>query len=429
MSLPTPRFTTDPGDVGRVTLDPVNVDGIAALASAIARTVDDSDHDDFARTVWREWLDPLRADGTAVVEPLGEQRLGRVAVDDVALLDPPFSPVHGLDSGTLNPTTFKNGLVVDVAQAAMASVPSELDLHRSRSLVATVHADDATVDFDTEWLEWDEGFSRRKVIQAPRVNRFAEGVVHALSLYLAESSHALVHGDAVSDLLVLDGPLYPKELFNWRDRDPELGQLAREARPRSVVENYVRLVERFVGRDVPLAGFVKNPASKLVTRTVRERGVDAPWVDDTAFFSRLLERREAGDRPTDELTFTNWFVSRGGADRTLAAGGDALGVERRLDPALYEVTFFVVYDPRTDLLYRVEAPYAFTREADIRERLTRAFLREVAGERGPPAAVAKADELARVSASEKAAIRRKFEERLDSESVHTYDARRWDTEL
>jgi hypothetical protein len=408
-----------------MTLDPVHVDGIAALAGAIARTADDDDHPALARTVWEEWLDPLRVDGREVIEALGERRLRRADVDDVALSAPPFETVHGLDSGTLNPTTFKNGLVLDVAQAAMAADPTDPDLHRSRSLLATVHANDATRDYTTDWTFRDERYLRWKVVHAPRVSRYAEGVVHALSLYLAESSHALAHANVVDDLLVLDGPLYPKELLTWRDREEELRALATEAKPRSVVENYVRLVETFVEHDVPLVGFVKAPSSGVISRAVRRKGVEAPWVDDAALFVRLLERREGGERRTDALTFTNWFVSRGGADRHLAAEGDAVGVERRLDPAAYEVTFFVVYDPREDVLFRAEAPAAFTRDPETREALTDQLLRDVAAARGPPAAVGKADGLARIGAEEKRALRRKFEERLDSERVRRYDDVRW----
>jgi hypothetical protein len=410
-----------------MTLDPVHVDGIADLADHLARRVDDTDHDDLARTAFEEWLDPLRADGRTVLEPLDERRCRSVPVDDVALVDAPYPTVHGLDSGTINPTTFKNGLVLDVAHAAMAAAPSDLDLHRARSLVTTVHANDPTLALGTDWVRRDEGYFRRKILHAPRVNRYAEGVVHALALYLAESSHALEHADAVSDCLLLDGPLYPKELLNWQDRDAELGALTTEAKPRAIVENYVRLVERLLDRDVALAGFVKNPSAKLITRTLREKGVDAPWVDDTAFFTRLLE---PSDRTDDHrLTFTNWFRSRGGSDRTLAADGDALGADRRRDHDDYEVTFFVVYDPREDLCYRIEAPAGLTRDDDDRERLTRQLLRDVAIARGPPPVVQRADALARIGVDDKAALRRKFEERLDSPFVRTYDDVRWDEEF
>jgi hypothetical protein len=404
-----------------MTLDPVHVSDIADVAGVLARRVDDTDHADLARTAFEEWLDPLHADGRRVVEPLDSLRRRSVTIDDVALVDPPYPTVHGVDSGTINPTTFKNGLVLDVAHAAMAADPADLDLHRARTLVTTVHAADPTLALDEDWQTGDDGYLRRRLLQAPRVSRYTEGVVHALALYLAESSHALEHADAVTDCLVLDGPLYPKDLLNWRDRDAELDALTTEAKPRAIVANYVRLVERLLDRDAALAGFVKNPSSKLITRTLREKGVDAPWADDTGLFTRLLEPDE-GDR---QLTFTNWFVSRGGSDRTLAADGDAMGADRRRDAADYEVTFFVVYDPREDLLYRVEAPAGLTRDEAARERLTRAMLRDVATGRGPPPVVSRADSLARIGVDEKAAVRRKFEERLDSRHVRTYDDQRW----
>ena len=412
-----------------MTLDPVHVEEVADLAGLLGRRVDDGDHDDLARTAFEKWLDPLEVDGRTVLAPLDERRLRTVTVDDVALVDAPYPTVHGLDSGTINPTTFKNGLVLDVAHAAMAADPSDLDLHRARSLVTTVHANDPTLSLGTDWVRRDEGYFRRKILHAPRVNRYAEGVVHALALYLAESSHALEHAESVSDCLLLDGPLYPKELLNWQDRDAELGALTTEAKPQAIVENYVHLVERMLDRDVALAGFVKNPSAKLITRTLRENGVDAPWVDDTAFFARLLAPNDRGDTEDHRLTFTNWFRSRGGSDRTLAADGDALGVDRERTPDDYEVTFFVVYDPREDLCYRIEAPAGLTRDADARDRLTRQILRDVAVSRGPPTVVGRADALARIGVDEKAALRRKFEERLDSAFVRTYDDVRWDEEF
>ncbi|WP_144797912.1 DNA double-strand break repair nuclease NurA [Halorubrum depositum] len=430
-----------------MTLDPIHVENIARLAYGIASDVDTTDHDDLAGRVWRDWLPELRRDGRVVIEPVGEHERRLAPIDDAALAERPFETVHGLDSGTINPTTFKNGLVVDVAHAAMASDPTDLELHRDRTIVATVHAGDSTADFDDDWRKRDDGHTRQRVLHAPRVNRYAEGVVHALALYLAEGSHALDHADEVDDLLVLDGPIYPKELFTWDDRNPELGALAREAKPRAVVEKYVRLVERFVERDVPLAGFVKNPSSGTIVRALARKGVEPPWPDDTALFTRLLERRADPDQPADEafgrgsasrggesrrgdrlddaLTFTTWFRSRGGADATMAAEGDALGIDRELDPELYEPTFMIAYDPRTDVTYKLEAPYAFARDAETRDRLTRQVLAEVATTRGPPEAIAKADELARIAATEKAALRRKFEERFDSDQQATYDDLRW----
>ncbi|ADD05833.1 NurA domain protein [Natrialba magadii ATCC 43099] len=423
-----------------MTLDPVHFDGIAQLARRIDHGADERDRREFAKTVWESFLDPLRHDGRTVLEPVDEQARRLVDCEDVALQDRQFPTVHGLDAGTINPTTFKNGLVIDIAQAAMSTTPSDLDLHRSRTTVMTVHSNDETMTVDEEWGKFDEGYSRSRAVKIPPLPRFAEGVVHALALYLAESKHALAYAEDVSDLLVLDGPLYPRGLLRWADQHPDLADfLLEDPRPTTVLENYVRLVESFVDRGVPLIGFVKNPATRVITRTLkrnRDVNVSVPWADDSALFTRLLERGEFVDdiegtrweRDTDALTYTNWFRSRGGVDRPLSIEGDALGVERRLDREQYEVTFFVVYDPREDLMFRVEAPYAFTRDPETRERLTMQVLQDVAVSHGPPTIVEKADELARISATEKRSLRETLESQFETSQRRTYDDHRWEEE-
>ncbi|GAB3040255.1 DNA double-strand break repair nuclease NurA [Natronobiforma cellulositropha] len=423
-----------------MTLDPVHFDGIARLAGRIDHGVDERDHRAFAETVWERFLDPLSHDGRVVLEPVETVSRHRVDLESIALCEPPFPTCHGLDAGTINPTTFKNGLVIDIAQAAMSATPSDLDVHRGRTVVATAHSNDETMTVHDQWDRFDEGYSRSRVVKVPPLPRFAEGVVHALALYLAESEHALAHAEDVRDLLVLDGPLYPRGLLRWADQHPDLENfLLEDPRPTTVLENYVRLVETFVEREVPLVGFVKNPATRVLCRTLkakREAGIETPWGDDSAFFTRILECGEYVDdvegtrweRETDALTYTGWFRSRGGVDRPLSVDGDALGVERRLPLEAYEVTFFVLYDPRDDLCYRIEAPYAFTREEETREALTRQLLQEVAVAHGPPTIVAKADELARISAAEKASLRRTLEERFDTTERRTYDDHRWGEE-
>ncbi|ELY50873.1 DNA double-strand break repair nuclease NurA [Natronococcus jeotgali] len=419
-----------------MTLDPVHFDGIAQLAGRIDHGADERDRRAFAETVWVQFLDPLRQDGRVVLEPIDERSRRLVDCEDVALIDPPFPTEHGLDAGTINPTPFKNGLVIDVAQAAMSATPSDLELHRSRTAVMTVHSSDATARVENDdWDRFDEGTSKRRVIRVGRLDRFAEGIVHALALYLAESEHAHEHADAVSDLLVLDGPIYPRGLLRWADQHPDLADfLLEDPRPTTVLENYVRLVERFVERGVPLVGFVKNPETKALTRAVRETtDASAPWTNDAAMFTRLLERGEYVDdvdgerweRDTSALTYTNWFRSRAGVDRPLSAEGDALGVDRELPREDYEVTFFVVYDPRDDLLYRIEAPYAVTRDPETRQRLARQLLQDVAVAHGPPTIVGKADELARISNPEKRSLRETLEERFETSRDRSYDEHRW----
>ncbi|MDX1747287.1 MAG: DNA double-strand break repair nuclease NurA, partial [Halobacteriales archaeon] len=321
---------------------------------------------------------------------------------------------------------FRNGLVLDVAQAAMSASPSDLDLHRSRTVVATVHSHDATVHLPDAWDRWDQGFSRGRVLRAPRVDQYEEAVVHALSLYYAESSHALHHGDDVEDLLVLDGPLYPTGMVNWLDRHPELAALlADEDMPREVVQNYLTLVEDFVGRDVPLLGFVKTVSSKAIRLALAESLSRAPWADDASFFAQVLGAAGDGPGSGNDLLATNWFVSRGGTDRVFAAGSGELGIDRSLSPSDYEVTFCMVYDPRTDLVFKAEAPHAFTKDRETRERLTRYLLSAVATSRGPPEAVQKADVLARISAAERESLIETLERTFQSGRARSYDEERW----
>jgi len=411
-----------------MTLDPVHVDGIAELAGRVTRQVDDSDHTELAERAWSEFLDPLYDEsGDAILAPLDDHRRRRVAIQDIALESRPFPTQHGLDAGTINPTTFKNGLVLDVSQAAMAAVPSSVDLHRARTIVMTVHTNDETLDVhDADWRMDDDGYARRRILHAPRVDRHEQAVVHALALYRAESEHALDQAEIVEDLLVLDGPIYPTGLLKWVERDPQLKQLIIEASEFvEVIHNYLDLVESFAERGVPLVGFVKNSASKAITQELR-RKTGAPWVNDEAFFRRVLERPdEYGDPRTDALTFTGWFRSRVGTDGMLADGTVSLDRAGQLDNSDYEVTFFVVYDPRDDLVYRVEAPYAFTRDPEVRSQLTTQLLSEIAAERGPPLAVGKADELARIDREGKRTLRRRIEREFDTRQQESYNDKRW----
>ncbi|QDX40743.1 DNA double-strand break repair nuclease NurA [Salarchaeum sp. JOR-1] len=410
-----------------MTLDPVHFDGITDLVRRVSHDIDEDEHRDQAVRAWDAYFDPLYRDGEEVLAPLGDVQ--RYAVDIADAGDQPdqFDSVHGLDSGTVNPRTFKNGLVLDIAQAAMGVSPSDTDTHRARTVITTVHPTDDSVAISAtdDWQTQDEGYWRGQLFEAPRVERDETAVVHGLALYLAESEHALEHADRVGDLLVLDGPLYPKIIANWLDQARPLSALPLEdPLVQSVVGNYVDLVERFVERGVPLAGFVKNVQSRGIVNTLAEK-TNAPWADDAAFFTQLLERRDGRDRDTDDLTYTNWFVSRTGYDREFSTLGDRLSLDLDLDPEAYEVAFFVVYDPRTDVLFKVELPRAFAEDDACRDRLTNHVLAGVAREAGPPEAIGKADELARIGMQEKTELVGALEDALDTECRSTYDDERW----
>jgi hypothetical protein len=407
-----------------VTLDPVHRQHIADLAADLRPAVDEDDHRDLAEDVWETYLDPLMGSDDVVLEPLEEQTRFEAPLTDVGVQDRPFETVHGLDSGTINPRTFRNGLVLDLAQAAMAADPSDLDLHRSRTIVTSVHSNDIRLALDRDWAYFDDGFGRTRVVQVGDLARDQERVVHGLSLYLAESTHAIRHADDVSELLILDGPVYPTELVSWAERHAGLRDLvADEPLVEEVVDNYTTMVEQFAAGDVVLGGFVKSGRSEALLQALAAQGAPTPWATDRSFFTHVLERRRDGERVTDRLSWTNWFISRLGADGTFAEVGP--GADRALEPGAYEVAFFVVYDPRTDIAYRVELPMVFAADQTVRNRVRRHVLRGVAARQGPPDAVARADTLARISRDETEDLVAAMEEAFESEEAGSYDEVRW----
>ncbi|UPV74949.1 DNA double-strand break repair nuclease NurA [Halorussus limi] len=415
-----------------MTLDPVHFDGIAGLADRIDYDAEDQDHRDSAEAVWENFLDPLRGENAEpILEPLDEQTRRRANCEDIALEDPPFPTTHGLDAGTLNPRPFKNGLVLDVAHAAMSATPSDLDLHDCRTVVKALHSNDTSKKFGTEWEEYDDGSKRRIVHTHLPQNQYEEDVVHALALYLAESSHALEHAERVTDFLLLDGPIYPKGVLRWYSRSSVLTDLFEDSdHVARILDNYVELVETFTERGVPFAGFVKNVSAKSVVRTLK-RETDfgpVPWAHDAGLFAQILERRELVDgefeRLTDDLTLTNWFESRAGLDGFFDDEPNR-HLDRSLDPEQYKVTFCLVYDPRRDLVFKIEAPKAFTEDADARGRIERQILQEVALQRGPPRAISKADDLAAIDRGSVGSLVKSFENSLDTELDENYNAVRW----
>lgn len=394
-------------------LDPVHVDGIDSLARRIREDYDDPEESDDLDALW-DFLDPLRdADGGRVLYPVDELRKRAVALDGIALVDDEFPTQHGIDAGTLNPRSFTNGLTLDVAHAAAASVPSDLSLHRKRTIVTAVQSNDHRVVFEDSWADFDDSATDGRVVQAPRDTDNGRESAHVYALYLAESTHLAKVYDTAGDLLYLDGPLYPLGLLRWLEVDPAFG---RSDLTGEVLSNYLGTYERALEEGTPVVGFVKNPSGARVVRRLRDEGhgPPVPWSNDAGFFRHFLASEDAGD-----LTFTNWFVSRLYADSLFDVAPPFDASDDDLLPAV-----MYVHDPRHGTVHRAEAPLGFVRDEDTREAVTRQTLKEVAVGR-VPRAVAKADSLARVSNEQRESLVRRFEDALGAVEETNYDRDRW----
>ncbi|MDZ7688279.1 MAG: DNA double-strand break repair nuclease NurA [Halobacteriales archaeon] len=400
-------------------LDPVHVDGINSLARRIRDDYDDPDDSENIDALW-EFLDPLRDGGGSVFEPIDELKKRAVSLDGIALADDEFPTHHGVDAGTLNPRSFTNGLTLDVAHTAAASVPSDLSLHRKRTIVTAVQSSDHSVVFEDSWDAFDEASADGRVVQAPRDTDNARESAHVFALYLSESTHLGKTYEEADDLLYLDGPLYPLGLLRWHDIDPTFG---RSDLTGEIASNYFGTYERALEDSVPVVGFVKNPSCSRVVRRLRDIGPPVPWSNDAGFFRHFLTP-EAGEGAEKEgaggdLTFTNWFVSRFYADELFEIAPE---LETERDDLLPAVMY--VHDPRHGTVHRAEAPLGFVRDEETREEITRQTLKEVALSR-VPRAVAKADALARVTNDQRESLVRRFEEALGTVEETTYDRDRW----
>ena len=388
-------------------LDPVHVDGIDSLARRIRDDYDDPDDTDDVDALW-EFLDPLRDNGKPVLEPVGDLRRRSVSLEGIALIDDEFPTQHGVDAGTLNPRSFTNGLTLDVAHAAAASVPSDLALHRRRTIVTAAQSPNHRVELDDDWLSFDDEATDGRVVQAPRDTDNAREAAHVFALYLAESTHLQKTVGVADDLVYLDGPLYPLALLRWVDVDPAFGRTDLTG---EILSNYFGTYDDALG-EVPVVGFVKNPSSSRVVRRLRETtGPPVPWSNDAGFFRHFLASE-------GELTFTNWFVSRLYADQLFDVAPPETPDEDFLPAVMY------VHDPRHGTVHRVEAPYGFVREDETRDAITRQTLKEVAVSR-VPRSVDRADSLARVTPEQREGVVRRFEEAFDAAEETNYNRDRW----
>ncbi|MDY6764919.1 MAG: DNA double-strand break repair nuclease NurA [Halobacteria archaeon] len=401
-----------------MTLDPVHFDGINSLVKRIRSDYDDSDQGQRALELW-EYLDPLFVDGERILYPMNSLKRNRVSIEDISLIEDEYPTQNGLDSGTLNPHAFTNGLILDIGHAAMASVPSDLELHRKRTVISAVHSSDSTVYLTDDWLSFDEESSKGRVVQTSSdLTRNQREAVHAYALYLSESQHLLDHIGRVDDLLFLDGPLYPMGIIRWIGRGEPMIEETKHVR--EILEKHTEGIDRLLEAETPVVGFVKNMSSRRVVRQLRKKGV-CPWSNDASFFKRVLS--DIGGN--EQLTFTNWFVSRFYDENHDFSIDISEWVGGREHPDEdYYLTYMLIYDPRDRLIYKAEAPLGFTRDDETREKLTRQVLKEVAID-GVPRAVQKADKLARISRNERQSLIENLERTFRSRVDTTYNDRRW----
>jgi hypothetical protein len=391
--------------------------------------------DESASSIWNR-LNPLQdQNGTTIIEPIdSDLYIKEFSIRNAPSTESPFPTQNAVDSGTLY-VPFTNGMSLAYSRAVMAVNPTDKNLHDSDTITMCYNAPHPLAPDQSETLE---SFSMTTIPNLPD-----ETALHDTALYLSEGGHALKWADSVKDILILDGPIFPVGLLAWHSGKPNLKKLLLENGPsRRALKTYIDLINSFVkpaaanGQQTPpLIGFVKNPrgsAIKSAFDSLPNETNSFVWGHDSSFFKQILSahstsKTQRGATTHDStLVYTNWFISKG---RIASKFEEFLldpfiGILDHKNP-LYDLTFFMIYDPRSGVVFRVESPYAFSQNPLIRQKIENFILKEMAIYNGPPRAINKADHLAQMSNSQKVTLGKILAAHYNTRIDVNYNFIRW----
>ncbi len=399
------------------------MEGIKTLNSNIALNQSGKTQQETALELWRNKLDPLIYEGTEILTPINSLQRNTVKKNKAAQKKTPYENQYGLDSGTLTPRTFQNGLTIDIAQAAIGSIPTELGLHRKRTAISTIYSNNENLYIKNQDMSLDNEYFNGRIIQIKtELSQGETDATSSIALYTAESEHLLNNISNIQDFLFIDGPIYPVRLLRWRDIQDMM--LFDSKITLNIFRNYTNIVDKLLEKNTPYIGFVKNYRSRIVVNRISTEQ-SCPWNRDAGFFRAVLD----SEVEMDEISYTNWFVSKLNVEK--GEGTHAVEWTRNPeheDSEVYYTSYMLIYEPRSGFVFKAEAPFGFTKQDDIRESMTDLLLKEVALN-GVPRAISRADELARIPIGEKDAIVESLEEQFRTGVEPDYDEERWGSGL
>jgi hypothetical protein len=412
-----------------MTLEPVHIKEISRIASNIDVSLEDEDESEITTDIF-SYLQELKYKGKIVLKSMEKLYLGKVNVESIAQSSDPFNITYACDSGSTNPIPFDSGLFVDFCHCALASTPTNLDLHMKRTIVAATYNPSETVTVKTTqgWEEFDGGSGRKNIIriQPGLLNKRIGRMVHDIALYLAESEHINWMLDGLDDngILIMDGPVYPKRLMYWMVVESEDIQIQYDPHTKTILQNYIDIMDEHIKKQKPLMGFVKNPEDIQVMQAMKQNGIRGiPWTMDAQFFKNLLSLKSDETDENKYITYTNWFIQPNKfyermLNTTSPLVEDTLVHEYPADD--YSLTFFMVYVPWMDVIFKIESPYGLTKNENIRDMIKRKVLYDISIN-GIPKTLSKADSIAKIRKSEREYIKQQFNTGIDT----SYNDIRW----
>ncbi|MDV0447724.1 hypothetical protein MsAg5_16360 [Methanosarcinaceae archaeon Ag5] len=448
-----------------MTLEPVHMKEIEEIATGIDYS--------FTKRETKDNLDifknlaHLQSDGKTILKSIGPLFRSKADISVVSLSDDDFDVTYSSDSGSTNPIPFESGLFLDICHCAIASTPTDLDIQRKRTIVCVGFSPDKNNSLTTtsltanaDWKYFDDGFGRSKIIQIdPTLLKKRMGrMVHDMAIYASESEHILwLQEDIIAQkdetdnpgennsFFIMDGPIYPKQLLYWMGTESDDIKIRHDKNAQKVLQNYIDIMDFHIEHEVPLAGFVKNPAETQIINTLREKiksekhFLDLPWATDSQLFKAFLknpneqENKSSGKENKNQtgssrkyLTYTNWFLQPNQFYEAEIKENSPLvreNLSHKYEADDYSLAFFMIYVPYESdgLLFKIESPYGLVKNEDMRAKITRKMLYELSIDI-IPATLRKADNVAKIGIQEKNEIKDLFsKETVD----RTYNNVRW----
>ncbi|MDR2944808.1 MAG: DNA double-strand break repair nuclease NurA [Methanosarcinales archaeon] len=415
-----------------MTLEPVHMKEISKIASEIEHSYTEKESQDIFEIFKR--LSDLRKDDKIILKSVGKLFRSSADMRRVSLTEDEFEVTYSSDSGSTNPILFERGLFLDVCHAAMASTPTDLNLHRKRTIICTGFSSGKKTKLpeNETWKTFDNGFGRSKVIQIdPSVLKIRAGrMVHDYSIYASESEHILwTQPDMdTSGFFIMDGPIYPKQLIYWMGTDSDKVLIRYDKNAKKILQNYIDIMDFHLENKMPVIGFVKNPAETQILNLLREKAkeekifMELPWATDTQMFKSFLkpenetgtgEMTEAAENKNRfKITHSNWFIQPNQFyDKEIKTNSPLVDetLRRKFDDENYLPVFFMVRVPLdgNKIIFKIESIYGLIKDDEMRRKITKKILYELSVGKIPQTLL-KADSIAKISSNEKKEIKELF---------------------
>ncbi|KGK99264.1 nuclease [Methanococcoides methylutens] len=412
-----------------MTLEPVHIKAISSMVSRIDSLSEDDDPEKAPELF--ELLSELEFEGKVVLKALGKLFRAKVDIDQMSLAKDPFEKTYSCDSGSTNPISFNSGLYVDLCHCSIASTPTDIDLHSKWTMVMSTYSPGTGMVLDTgDWEYFDENEGRASIvkIRPGLLKKRVDRMVHNIALYLSESEHILWLMEKFDEdgFFIMDGPIYPKQLMYWMVVESDEVQIRDDDNAKRILQNYVDIMDHHIANRRPLIGFVKNPEDMQTMITLRKKYSmgDLPWLRDSQFFKNVLSPGKDEGKGSRWITYTNWFLQPNQFYENMMDSTSLvldMDLKHEFPKEDYAITFFMIFVPSIDVLFKIESPYGITKDEQMRDQITRKVLHDIAVN-GIPMTLSKADSLAKIRISEKKLIKGMFKgQKIDT----IYNDVRW----